>query len=170
VTPVAQSFVLFKTDLFVYHQPDEDLDRWFVGGDCAGWFYARLLPVHRVQPHQEPVMEDWHGWTFSVAVGYVRPLRTVEVVLRHPLFQAIAGDVRVPRKVSVNVWAFSIENCWLLGIDPGKRLFGRDSSETLLESKQVVCGALENIISAEPRIVKHEWFAENPWDLDIMEF
>ena len=22
---------------------DEDIDKWFVGGDCAGWFYVRLL-------------------------------------------------------------------------------------------------------------------------------
>jgi hypothetical protein len=137
MTSVAQSFVLFKTDLFMFHQPDETIDRWFVGGDCAGWFYARLLPIDRVQPRCEPVMEDW-GWTFGVLVDDVR--------------------------ISVNVWAFyEIENCWLFGIDPKKRLFRRESSETLLESKQVVCDALESILSAEPRIAKHEWFVEDPW-------
>jgi hypothetical protein len=141
---VARNFVLFKTDLFEFHQRDEDIDRWFVGGDCAGWFYDRLLLVDLVQGFCEPVMEDW-GWTFAVSVVGVR--------------------------VWVNVWAFfGIENCWLLGIYPKKRLFWRQSSETLLGSKEVVGSALENIITAEPRIAKHAWFAENPFDLHVQEF
>jgi hypothetical protein len=43
VASVARNFVLFQTDLFVYRQRDEDIDKWFVGGDCAGWFYVWLL-------------------------------------------------------------------------------------------------------------------------------
>src|SRR5262249_19778736 len=103
VLSLERNFVLFKTDLFVFHQRDQDIDRWFVGGDCAGWFYARLLPVDRVRPFREPVMEDW-GWTFGVSIDDVR--------------------------VWINVWAFyEIENCWLFGIDAKKRLFSRKTSE-----------------------------------------
>jgi hypothetical protein len=35
---VTRNYGLFKTDLFVFHQKDEDIDQWFGGGDCAGWF------------------------------------------------------------------------------------------------------------------------------------
>jgi hypothetical protein len=38
-------YFAFRTELFLWHQEDRDIDRWFVGGDCAGWFFARLLPV-----------------------------------------------------------------------------------------------------------------------------
>jgi hypothetical protein len=37
-TLVTRNYGLFKTDLFVFHQKDEDIDQWFGGGDCAGWF------------------------------------------------------------------------------------------------------------------------------------
>ena len=141
---VARNFVLFKTDLFVFRQRDEDIDKWFVGGDCAGWFYVRLLLTDRIQRDCEPVMEDW-GWTFAVSVNGVR--------------------------VWTNVWAFhGIENCWLFGLEPKKRLFRRQSSDTLMTAKEVVCDALENIIEADPRIAKHDWFAENPFDLNVKDF
>ncbi len=141
---VARNFVLFKTDLFLFHQRNEDIDRWFVGGDCAGWFYARLLPVDRIQGSCEPVMEDW-GWTFAVSVDDV--------------------------KIWVNAWAFhGMEHCWLLGLEAEKRVFRRKNSEALVRAKDVVSNALENIITGEPRIAKHEWFTESPFNLNVKEF
>ena len=135
---------MFKTDLFVFEQRDEDIDQWFVGGDCAGWFYARLLPVDRIKYSCSPVMEDW-GWIFSVKVDVV--------------------------EVWVCVWAFyGIQNCWLFGLDPKKRFFRSQSPQVLAEAKEVVANALESIIRADARFVKHEWFAQNPWDLQIKEF
>lgn len=136
MTSAVRNFLLFKTDLFVFHQRDEDIGRWLVGGDCAGWFYTRLLLVDRIQCDREPVMEDW-GWRFAVSVDGVT--------------------------IWVNVWAsLEIENGWLFGLEPKKHFFRRQSSETLLAAKEIVCDALEAIITSEPRIVKHEWFAENP--------
>lgn len=32
-----QKFLIFRTDLFLYDQEDDQLDAWFVGSDCAGW-------------------------------------------------------------------------------------------------------------------------------------
>lgn len=142
MTSAARNFVLFKTDLFVYRQRDEDIDKWFVGGDCAGWFYVRLLLEDRIQRQCEPAMEDW-GWTFAVSVNEVR--------------------------VWVNVWAYQIENSWLFGIEPKNRFFRRHSSDTLHAAKNVVAYALENIITADPRIEKHGWFAENPFELNVKE-
>ncbi len=141
---VARNFLLFKTDLFVFRQRDEDIDKWFVGGDCAGWFYVRLLLVDRIQCDLYPVMEDW-GWTFSVSVDGV--------------------------VVSVNVWAFyEVENCWIFGLEPKRRLFGWQSLEQLLRAKEIVGNALESIIVADPRIAKHDWFVESPFDCGVKGF
>jgi hypothetical protein len=142
---VARNFVLFRTYLFVFRQRDEDTDKWFVGGDCAGWFYVRLLLTDRIQRECEPVMEDWGGWTFAVSVKGVR--------------------------VWTNVWAFhAIENCWLFGVEPKNRLIRRHSSNTMTGAQAVVCDALEKIIATEVRILKHGWFAENPFDLNVKGF
>lgn len=143
MTSNVRNFVLFNTDLFVFHQPDNDIDQWFVGGDCAGWFYARLLPVDGILPFREPVMEDW-GWTFALAVNQVR--------------------------VWVNLWAFyPIENGWLFGFEAKKRLWRRESPEMLQSAKTTVCDAMDDIMAHDARISKFQWFAENPFDLGVQE-
>ena len=140
----SRNFVLFKTDLFVFRQPDADIDRWAVGGDCAGWLYARLLPAGGVRPDCEPVMEDW-GWTCAVAVAGLR--------------------------VWVNVWAFHpVEDCWLLGVEVERGLFRRPSAEAVRRGKSVVCGALDGVLAGDPRVRKRDWFADNPFDLNVKDF
>ena len=141
--PELRNFVLFQTDLFVYHQRDVDIDRWFVGGDCAGWFYMRLLLMDRIQPDREPVMEDW-GWTFAVSAREIR--------------------------VRVNVWSYSIDNCWIFGLETKPTLMQRISSKLTLQAKGIVANAIERIITTEPRINKHVWSSENPWDTGIERF
>lgn len=140
---VSRNFVLFNTDLFVFHQRDEDIDQWFVGGDCAGWFYIRLLLVDRIRPDLYPVMEDW-GWTFAVSVDGV--------------------------SVWVNVLPFlGIESCWLFGLQ-AKRGWWWRSKAKVTAATQVVASALEAIMEADPRIAKRAWFADNPFDLNIEDF
>jgi hypothetical protein len=115
-----------------------------VGGDCAGWFYVRLLLVEHIRRYLYPVMEDW-GWTFAVSVDGV--------------------------KVWVNVWAFfEIENCWLFGLESKRGWFRRQASEKLTDAKEVVAKGLEMIMAADSRIVKRAWFAENPFELNVKEF
>ena len=143
VAPVARNFVLFKTDLFVFRTRDEDIDKWFVGGDCAGWFYVRLLLAGNIRQECDPVMEDW-GWTFAVSVDGI--------------------------KVWINVWAFMIENCWLFGLESKGGWFGRPSSEKLIAAKDVVANALETIMAADTRVVKRAWYSENPFDLNVTDF
>jgi hypothetical protein len=141
---VVQNYVLFKTDLFVFRQRDEDIDCWCVGGDCAGWFYVRLLLMEHIRPDCDPVMEDW-GWTFAVSIDGVR--------------------------VFVNVWAFlTIENCWLFGLESKVRWFRRQSSEKLIAAKEVVANALETMMAADSRIVKRAWYADNPFESNVNEF
>jgi hypothetical protein len=142
--PPPRNFLLVKTDLFLSNQREENIGKWFLGGDCAGWFYMRLLTHVQIQHSCEPVMEDW-GWTLSVGVEGAR--------------------------VAVDVWDFfEIENCWLLGVTPKSRLFWRYSADTMLRAKDVVSSALESIVKGEPRISKHQWFAETPFDLGIKQF
>src|ERR1043165_4316749 len=120
MTSTARNYVMFKTDLFVFEQRKENIDQWFVGSDCAGWFYARLLPFDYIKHSCEPVMEDW-GWIFSVSIN------NVEVW------------------VSVSAY-YGIQNCWIFGIEPKKRFFRSPSPQALAEAKDVVCNALESII------------------------
>ena len=141
---VARNFVLFQTDLFVFRQRDEDIDKWFVGGDCAGWFYVRLLLTGQIQQECDPVMEDW-GWTFALSVDGI--------------------------KVWVNVWAFvEIENCWLFGLESKGGWLSRPSSEKLIAAKEVIANALETIMAGDARIMKRAWFAENPFELNVKTF
>jgi hypothetical protein len=143
VASVARDFVLFQTDLFVFRQRDEDIDSWCVGGDCAGWYYVRLLLIELVQQDSDPVMEDW-GWKFAVSVDGVR--------------------------VWVNVWAFfDIENCWVFGLESKGGWLRQHSPEKLIAAKEVVADALEAMMAADARIVKHRWFADSPFDLNIRE-
>ncbi len=135
--------MLFKTDLFVFRQRDEDIDNWSVGGDCAGWFYIRLLLMDRIQHQRDPLMEDW-GWAFDVLVDGVT--------------------------VTVNVWAFPIENCWLFEVKPISRFFGRQSEERLLAAKGIVTYAIEMIMEADARILNRTWYANDPFKLGLTDF
>ncbi len=54
-----RNFLLLQTDLFISQQPDDAIDAWQLGADCAGWFYARLLIVDGIEPACDAVMEDW---------------------------------------------------------------------------------------------------------------
>jgi hypothetical protein len=140
---VDRNFVLFKTDLFVCRQRDEDIDKWFVGGDCAGWYYVRLLLVDHIQKDLDPVMEDW-GWTFALSVDGVI--------------------------VRINVWTYLIDNCWLFGLESKGGWFRRPSSEKMIAAKEVVANALDATMAADSRIVKHAWFADNPFELNLKDF
>ena len=66
-----RNFLLFRNALFLSYQSDEDNGRWFVGGDCLGWIYARLLPRPDLRDVCCPVMEDW-GWYASVETRYTK--------------------------------------------------------------------------------------------------
>jgi hypothetical protein len=135
---IERNFLIFQTDLFLYHQPDEHLDRWCVGGDCAGWFYMRLLLDHRIRDDCDPAMGDWGGWTFAVRVDDVR--------------------------VRTNVWPFlDLENCWLFGLKQHGGWFRRRSAAWQTE-KELVADAIESIIAADSRLIKRSWYAQNPFD------
>jgi hypothetical protein len=143
VSSTTGRFVLFRTTLFLFEQPDEGIDRWRLGGDCAGWFYMRLLARKGIAPFLDPVMEDW-GWTFAVLVDQVR--------------------------VWVNFWSFYLQNCWCVGLEAPKRLFGPRRPEILCRAQAAVCENLDELLKEDPRIEKHQWYSENPFDLMVKDF
>jgi hypothetical protein len=65
---VDRDFVVFTTDLFRVEQPDDEIDQWFLGEDCARWLEAKLLALDGISPGVSPLEEDWHGWTFGIRV------------------------------------------------------------------------------------------------------
>jgi hypothetical protein len=141
---MARNFVLLKTDLFLCHQPDEGIDQWQVGADCAGWFYARLLPVQGIKPSQAPMMEDW-GWTFTVEVDEIQ--------------------------MNVNVWAFLVvENAWLFGIEAQRRLFGNPGRDDVRQRQELLANAMDAIMEADPRFQKRMWYEANPFELNVRAF
>ena len=134
-----RNYLLVQTELFDYRQPDDAIDRWSVGADCAGWFYARLLPQNGVTPFRDPVMEDW-GWTMALGVQTI--------------------------PVWINVWAYhDIENTWLLGTETQKRFFSRTPASDFAHARSRICDALDSILHSDARFVAHKWFAENPFEL-----
>jgi hypothetical protein len=141
----ARNYLIFETDLFLYRQPDETIDQWFVGGDCAVWVYMRILGVDGIERFMEPLMEDW-GWQFAVVVDDI--------------------------DVTVSVWGwFEIENCWLFGFETRKRrLFQRISTEQRRRAQDIVCSAVEAVLTSDTRFTKYAWYSKNPFDQPKLEF
>lgn len=138
-----KNHLLFTTELFLFHQRDEELDRWSVGGDCAAWFYMRLINRERIAPRLEPTMEDW-GWTFRVLVDSIQ--------------------------VTVNVWAFfEIDNCWLIGVEANRPILSWRSAVSCEGATNLVCVALEDIITQDVQFSKWKWFTENPYKIGIKQ-
>ena len=63
-------YVVIQTELFFTDIPDDQIGSWFLGADCAGWFYARLLPISGIKGSLSPVMED-RGWIMELEVNGV---------------------------------------------------------------------------------------------------
>jgi hypothetical protein len=138
-----RNYLLFETRRFVDAPSDHCVDRWLPGCDCAGWFYARLLTIEPLVHSREPLMEDW-GWTFEVLVANV-PVR-------------------------VNLWCYSIEDCWLFHLATENSWFQRRPSEARLQAIATVRTAFEKICGSDPEIMRRAWFSENPFDLQIDTF
>ena len=138
-----EEHLLFKTDMFIWKQADEDLDRWFIGGDCAMWFWMRLLPLMETHGGLGPVMEDW-GWYFEV------PTKFTNVAVEATGF-------------------YEIENCWYFKLGPVKPLFRRYKQEPAAAAMRVVHDWLTRLLESEKRFKRFQWCDHNPWD-DIKEF
>lgn len=129
-------YVTFETDLFLTDIPDDQLDSWLPGGDCAGWFYSRLLPVSEIRQNIDPTMEDW-GWIMAVTVRGV--------------------------VVDISIWEnHETKNRWILGISAKKKWLARTTSQEMSEAEELVATAISGILAADPRFAAITWSTEHP--------
>jgi len=140
-----RNFVLFRSDLFLYDQADEHIDCWFVGGDCAGWIYARLLPQPNIIRETEPVMQDW-GWYASVKTN----------------------DPDTSIALLVYAWPF-LEHCWMIALEPKRRLFQHQPSTMLRAALDSVADAIDGIVDPDDRFESFGWYEQNPFDTGVTD-
>ena len=131
-------YLVIETDLFFTDIPDDQLDHWFLGADCAGWFYARLLPYEDIRQHLDPTMEDW-GWIMAVESN---------------------GIV-----VDICVWEYlDKQKHWVLGIGGKKKFLKKTDPDLIRTAEQTVEVALSSIVDADSRFSKAKWFDHDPME------
>jgi hypothetical protein len=141
----ARNFLLFRSDLFLHRQEDDQIDQWFVGGDCAGWIYARLLPHRNITRETEPLMEDW-GWYARVRT---QDSETSIALLFYP-------------------WDH-LDHCWLIGLDAKRKLMRRQSPEVIRAALDCVADAIDGVIAGDTRFESFGWRESNPFDTGVTD-
>ncbi len=141
-TPI-RNFLLFRSDLFLYDQDDDQIDQWFVGGDCAGWIYARLLPEPNIVRETDPLMEDW-GWYASVKT-------------RDP-------DVSIA--LLLYPWPY-LDRSWLIGLEPRRQFLRRQSSVQIRDGIDCVADGIDKILTGDQRFESFGWREQNPFDTGV---
>jgi len=138
-------FLIFRSELFLHRQEDDQIGRWFVGADCGGWLYARLLPLPNIARDVDPLMEDW-GWYAGVRV--------------------IDSGTRV--SIMIYAWDY-FDHCWLIGLNAKRRLIRRQSDATLRGALNCVATGIDQIIAADYRFESFGWRDENPFDTGVTD-
>jgi hypothetical protein len=132
-----RNFVVFTTEVFRDEQPDEELDQWFLGEDCARWLHQKLLAVPGVAHGAAPLEEDWHGWSFG--------LRAHEVWFW------------------INVWcSFNERKTWIVGIEPRPGLLGAFRKERTRQAKAMLSDAIDSVLASAHEVTSHHWHDKNP--------
>lgn len=138
-------YLVFQSNLFFADQPDEQIDQWRLGGDCAGWLYAHLLPHEEIGYDCDPGMEDW-GWYLAVEVVFVR----VEMNLYH-MQDHETGDY------------------WVLVVSPKNKLFNKHSAASIEHAVDVVHQQLTQVVSSRLAFNRYAWIGQSPLDTDLSE-
>jgi hypothetical protein len=129
-------YLVIETDLFNIDIPDEEIDQWVLGGDCADWFYKRLLISSEIKHQLEPTMEDW-GWIMAVKTKGVM--------------------------VDISIWKYLDKtNHWILGITGKKKFLRKLSSDLLRAAEQEVQKELNNMVEADDEFTNIEWLDQHP--------
>jgi hypothetical protein len=125
-------FFQFSSTLFIIDQPDDQIDWWFPGADCAGWFYARLLPLPGVKYGAAPFMEDW-GWQFEIKVD---------------------GTTLVVNVRAADQWFFEVEL-------PKPGWFAKPAAGGV-QARERLCDAIEAIARQDDRFTVGGWHPDMP--------
>lgn len=133
-----RNYLLFRNALFLSYQSDADMGRWFVGGDCLGWIYARLLPRPDLKDMCCPLMEDW-GWYASLAT------RDTKVHVELLLYSYIAGY-------------------WILGIGTKSPGLWKKPLAVRNEAHERVADAIDVIVREDEYFESYGWHADDRFD------
>lgn len=133
-----RNYLLFRNALFLSYQSDADMGRWFVGGDCLGWIYARLLPRPDLKDMCCPLMEDW-GWYASLAT------RDTKVHVELLLYSHIAGY-------------------WILGIGTKSPGLWKKPLAVRNEAHERVADAIDVIVREDEYFESYGWHADDRFD------
>jgi hypothetical protein len=126
------NFVVFKTELFRSDQPDDEIDQWFLGEDCAQWLHRNLLSVPGVTPGVLPLEVDWGGWTFGI--------RADEVWFW------------------INIWGGLEERgSWIVGIEPRPGVFGMFRKQRVRLANSKVSDAIDLILASDSEVTNRQW-------------
>jgi hypothetical protein len=135
--PTERNFVTFRTGLFRDEQPDDELDRWFLGEDCANWLHSKLLAVEGVSPGVKPLEEDWGGWTFKVRVHGV--------------------------SFWLNIWpGLQERKTWIIRIEPSPGQLGVFRRQRTRLAKAKLCDAIDSALASTPEITSWRWLDKHP--------
>ncbi len=140
-----RNFLLFRSELFLYHQEDDQIGQWFVGGDCTGWLYARLLPFPNITHETDPTMEDW-GWYASI--------RTIDSATSIALL--------------IYPWTY-LDYCWLVAIKPRRKLLRLQSDTVVRNAVDYVADVIDDIMAGDERFESFGWREENPFDTGVTD-
>lgn len=138
-----RNLILFRTQLFQYEQPDDQLDTWIVGRDCASSLYARMVPHPNLIGVTEPVMEDW-GWYARVKTR----------------------DIGVSIQVLVYSWPF-LDNCWMIGLETQQAFFGRHSPEAMSKAIDCASDVIDGIVRSDSQFESFGWSDANPLESEV---
>ncbi len=141
----ARNSLLFRSELFIHRQEDSQIDHWFVGGDCAGWLYARLLALPNIERRTDPLMEDW-GWYACVKTK----------------------DTATSISLLSYAWDF-LDHCWLVGLEPKRRLLRRQSDKIIRAATDCIADAIDEIIVQDDRFESFGWQEKNPFELNTTD-
>lgn len=90
-------------------------------------------------------MEDW-GWYASVKTK----------------------DSETSIALLIYAWPF-LEHCWLIGLDPKRRLFQRQPDSTLAAAVNCVADAIDGMIGSDDRFESFGWREQNPFDTGVTD-
>jgi hypothetical protein len=131
-----RKFVVFTSGLFRDEQPDEEIDQWFLGEDCAQWLEAKLLSLEGVSRVVAPLEEDWHGWTFGIRA--------------HGIW------------FWINIWCW--ERTWVVGVEAKPGLLGVFRRDRTKRATAKLCDELDSILASVPEIESRKWLEVHPAD------
>jgi hypothetical protein len=134
---IERNFSAFSTGMFRDKQPDDELDQWFLGEDCARWLHPKLIAVEGIEPGAAPLEGDWGGWTFAIRVHHIW--------------------------FWIKIWcSFDERGTWIVGIEPRSDPFGAFRKQRTKLAKAELCSAIDSVFASAPEVTDWQCLEKHP--------